>query len=363
VAASSAAPRLSLPKAWGWPSYKSGATIPPLGEAPTPYGATDNVTRNLAYLNHTEICNLQFEISLTPHPKHVLSGAEWPGFPSPVLVIPSAVLVIPSLSRNLLNHPPRTTPPISASPFKIRYSIFEFLAAPSHQSDLSNSSNLSDLSDPSPYHPKHPHRLRTLSAPSRANPNIACNPANQQSNLKSEILNLKSISSPPIQSQIQADPHFLNQHRRWPRRPILIQGLSLRQINVAYPDRNRIITQTDRFALSFLRRQESTLFVILSATKNLFFITQPPKPDSKVNLYSITQNTYNVQRKYRVGFSPPKLLFGEPYARYETNSMKGRNMYAAPALFSRKFSLSVFARIVTSPCKLMSIRRSPLHKT
>jgi len=30
----------------------------------------------------------------------------------------------------------------------------------------------------------------------------------------------------------------------------------------------------------FLRRQESSLFVILSATKNLFFITQPPKPDS-----------------------------------------------------------------------------------
>jgi len=31
---------------------------------------------------------------------------------------------------------------------------------------------------------------------------------------------------------------------------------------------------------SFLRRQESSLFVILSATKNLFFINHPPKPDS-----------------------------------------------------------------------------------
>ena len=38
-----------------------------------------------------------------------------------------------------------------------------------------------------------------------------------------------------------------------------------------------------------------------------FSSTQPPKPDSKVNLYSITQNTYNVQRKHRVGFKPPKL--------------------------------------------------------
>jgi hypothetical protein len=59
--------------------------------------------------------------------------------------------------------------------------------------------------------------------------------------------------------------------------------------------------------------------------KNLFFITHPPKPDSKVSLYSITQNTHNVQRKHRLAFSPPKLLFGEPYARYETNSMKARN--------------------------------------
>jgi len=57
VAASSAAPRLSLPKAWGWPSSKSGATIPKsFGfEAATPYEATDNVTRNLTYLNHASI--------------------------------------------------------------------------------------------------------------------------------------------------------------------------------------------------------------------------------------------------------------------------------------------------------------------
>jgi len=61
VAASSAAPRLSLPKAWGWQSSKSGATIPPLGEDATPYGATDNVTRNLTYLNHARI--------LAPMPK------------------------------------------------------------------------------------------------------------------------------------------------------------------------------------------------------------------------------------------------------------------------------------------------------
>jgi len=47
-----------------------------------------------------------------------LSEAERARFPSPVLVIPS-------LSRNLLNHPPRSTPPISASPFKIRCSLFD----------------------------------------------------------------------------------------------------------------------------------------------------------------------------------------------------------------------------------------------
>ena len=44
VAASSAA--------WGWQGSKSGATIPPLGEAATPYGATNSATRNLTYLNH-----------------------------------------------------------------------------------------------------------------------------------------------------------------------------------------------------------------------------------------------------------------------------------------------------------------------
>jgi hypothetical protein len=37
-------------------------------------------------------------------------------------------------------------------------------------------------------------------------------------------------------------------------------------------------------------------FVILSATKNLFFITQPPKPDSKIKCYSFTVNEYNLQR-------------------------------------------------------------------
>ena len=37
-------------------------------------------------------------------------------------------------------------------------------------------------------------------------------------------------------------------------------------------------------------------FVILSATKNLFFITQPPKPDSKINPCSFTVNEYNLQR-------------------------------------------------------------------
>jgi hypothetical protein len=58
--------------------------------------------------------------------------------------------------------------------------------------------------------------------------------------------------------QIQANRHFLNQHPRWDRRPLLIQGHLLRQINVAYPDRNRIITQTDRFALSYLRKQVSS---------------------------------------------------------------------------------------------------------
>jgi len=58
--------------------------------------------------------------------------------------------------------------------------------------------------------------------------------------------------------QIQANRHFFNQHPRWPRRLILIQGLSLRQINVAYSDRKRIITQTDRFALSYLRKQVSS---------------------------------------------------------------------------------------------------------
>ena len=46
--------------------------------------------------------------------------------------------------------------PLHHSKFDVRYSIFEFLAAPSHQSDLSNSSNLSDLSDPSLHHPKLP---------------------------------------------------------------------------------------------------------------------------------------------------------------------------------------------------------------
>ena len=37
-------------------------------------------------------------------------------------------------------------------------------------------------------------------------------------------------------------------------------------------------------------------FVILSATKNLFFVTQPPKPDSKIKSYSFTGNEYNLQR-------------------------------------------------------------------
>jgi hypothetical protein len=48
VAASSAAPRLSLPKAWGWQSSKNGVTIPKsFGfEAATPDGATNNVTRS-----------------------------------------------------------------------------------------------------------------------------------------------------------------------------------------------------------------------------------------------------------------------------------------------------------------------------
>jgi len=56
VAASSAAPRLSLSKAWGWQSSKSGATIPKsFGfEAATPYVATNNVARNLTYLNHAD---------------------------------------------------------------------------------------------------------------------------------------------------------------------------------------------------------------------------------------------------------------------------------------------------------------------
>ena len=46
VAASSAA--------WGWQNSESGATIPKsFGfEAATPYEATNNVTRNLTYLNH-----------------------------------------------------------------------------------------------------------------------------------------------------------------------------------------------------------------------------------------------------------------------------------------------------------------------
>jgi len=46
VAASSAA--------WGWQSSKSGATIPKsFGfEDATPYETTNNVTRNLTYLNH-----------------------------------------------------------------------------------------------------------------------------------------------------------------------------------------------------------------------------------------------------------------------------------------------------------------------
>jgi len=54
VAASSAAPRLSLPKAWGWQNSQSGATIPKsFGfEDATPYETTNNVTRNLTYLNH-----------------------------------------------------------------------------------------------------------------------------------------------------------------------------------------------------------------------------------------------------------------------------------------------------------------------
>jgi len=54
VVASSTAPRLSLPKAWGCQSLKSGATHPPLGEAATPYGDTNNVTRNLTYMNHAD---------------------------------------------------------------------------------------------------------------------------------------------------------------------------------------------------------------------------------------------------------------------------------------------------------------------
>jgi hypothetical protein len=54
VAASSAAPRLSLPKAWGWQSSKSGATIPKsFGfEAATPYETKNNAIRNQTYLNH-----------------------------------------------------------------------------------------------------------------------------------------------------------------------------------------------------------------------------------------------------------------------------------------------------------------------
>jgi len=46
VAASSAAPRLSLPKAWGWQNSQSGATIPKsFGfEAATPYETTNNIT-------------------------------------------------------------------------------------------------------------------------------------------------------------------------------------------------------------------------------------------------------------------------------------------------------------------------------
>jgi hypothetical protein len=43
--------------------------------------------------------------------------------------------------------------PLHHSKFDVRYSIFEFLGAPPHQSDPSN---LSDLSDPFLYHPKHP---------------------------------------------------------------------------------------------------------------------------------------------------------------------------------------------------------------
>jgi hypothetical protein len=48
VAASSAA--------WGWQTTESGATIPKsFGfEAATPRGATNNVTRNLTYMNHPD---------------------------------------------------------------------------------------------------------------------------------------------------------------------------------------------------------------------------------------------------------------------------------------------------------------------
>jgi len=48
-------------------------------------------------IRHSEFCILNSVFHfLTPHPKHVLSGAEWARFPSPVLVIPSAAIVIPS---------------------------------------------------------------------------------------------------------------------------------------------------------------------------------------------------------------------------------------------------------------------------
>jgi len=56
VAASSAAPRLSLPKAWGWQNSQSGATIPKSFGfvAAAPYETTNSVTRNLTYLNHAK---------------------------------------------------------------------------------------------------------------------------------------------------------------------------------------------------------------------------------------------------------------------------------------------------------------------
>ena len=40
--------------AWGWQNFESGATIPKsFGfEAATPYKTTNNITRNLTYLNH-----------------------------------------------------------------------------------------------------------------------------------------------------------------------------------------------------------------------------------------------------------------------------------------------------------------------